>query len=59
MRFLIKTTPFFGEKLGRFLNKFSAYFLAGTPKNIGKEEFLLLLLRKAGTDDELATKLDF
>lgn len=56
---LDKGNSIFGEKFGRFLNKISAYFLAGAPKNIGREEFLLLLLRKAGTDNELATKLGF
>lgn len=49
----------FGEKLGGFLSKISAVFLAGAPKNIGREEFLLLLLRKASSDDALAKKLDF
>ena len=41
------------------LSKISAFFLAGAPKNIGREEFLLLLLRKARSDDELAMKLGF
>jgi hypothetical protein len=41
------------------LNKASAFLLAGAPKHIGREEFVLLLLRKAVSENELATKLGF
>lgn len=49
----------FGKKFGGSLNKLSAYFLAGAPKHVGREEFVLLLLRKAISDNQLAMKLGF
>jgi len=48
-----------GEKLGGMLRGFSAVLLMGAPKDIGREEFLLLLLRRAKSDPDLAKKLDF
>jgi hypothetical protein len=56
---LDRGSSIFGKKLGGVLNKVSAYFLAGAPQNIGREEFVLLLLRKAISDNELAMKLGF
>ncbi|TKB60807.1 MAG: hypothetical protein E8D48_12680 [Nitrospira sp.] len=56
---LNKGSSIFGRKLGGVLNKVSAFLLAGAPKHIGREEFVLLLLRKAVSDNELATKLGF
>ena len=56
---LNKGSSIFGKKFGGVLNKLSAYFLAGAPKHIGREEFVLLLLRKAVSDNELAMKLGF
>ena len=56
---LNKGSSIFGKKFGGALNKLSSYFLAGAPKHIGREEFVLLLLRKAVSDNELATKLGF
>ncbi len=56
---LNKGSSIFGKKLGGVLNKVSAFLLAGAPKHIGREEFVLLLLRKAVSDNELATKLGF
>ena len=49
----------FGKKLGGVLSKMSALLLAGAPTDMGREEFVLLLLRKAASDNELATKLGF
>jgi hypothetical protein len=37
----------------------SQYFLAGAPKYVSREEFLLLLLRKAKLDNDLAKYLGF
>ncbi len=56
---LNKGSSIFGKKLGGALSRVSAFLLAGAPKHIGREEFVLLLLRKAVTDNELATKLGF
>ena len=56
---LNKGSSIFGKKFGGVLNKLSAYFLAGAPTHIGREEFVLLLLRKAVSDNELAMKLGF
>ncbi|MEI7869964.1 MAG: hypothetical protein WCI11_18910 [Candidatus Methylumidiphilus sp.] len=56
---LNKGSSIFGERFAGVLSKISAYFLAGAPKNIGREEFVLLLLRKASSEDELAKKLGF
>jgi hypothetical protein len=56
---LNKGSSIFGKKLGGVLSKVSAFLLAGAPKHIGREEFVLLLLRKAVSDNELATKLGF
>ena len=56
---LNKGSSIFGKKLGGVLNKVSAFLLAGAPKHIGREEFVLLLLRKAVSDNELAIKLGF
>jgi hypothetical protein len=56
---LNKGSSIFGKEFGGVLNKLSSYFLAGAPKHIGREEFVLLLLRKAVSDNELATKLGF
>ena len=56
---LDKDSSIFGERLGGVLSKISAFFLARAPKDIGREEFLLLLLRKAGSDNALAEKLGF
>jgi hypothetical protein len=56
---LDKGSSIFGERLGGILSSISAYFLAGAPKDIGREEFLLLLLRKASSDKALADKLGF
>lgn len=56
---LDKGNSIFGKKLGGILSSISAYFLAGAPKDIGREEFLLLLLRKARSDKALADKLGF
>ena len=44
---LNKGSSIFGKKLGGALNKVSAFLLAGAPKHIGREEFVLLLLRKS------------
>ena len=56
---LDRGSSIFGKKFGGALSKLSAYFLAGAPQSIGREEFVLLLLRKAVSDNELATKLGF
>lgn len=56
---LSKGSSIFGERFEGVLSKISAYFLAGAPKNIGREEFVLLLLRKASSDKDLAVKLGF
>jgi hypothetical protein len=56
---LDRGSSIFGKKFGGALSKLSAYFLAGAPQNIGREEFVLLLLRKAVSDNELAIKLGF
>lgn len=56
---LDKGSSIFGERFEGALSKLRAYFLAGAPKNIGREEFVLLLLRKAGSDRDLAKKLGF
>jgi hypothetical protein len=53
-------SPLFGKnKWEVILSQASAFFLAGAPKHIGREEFVLLLLRKAGLEDELARSLGF
>ncbi|NOU12212.1 MAG: hypothetical protein HOO98_19675 [Nitrospira sp.] len=49
----------FWKRLGGMPSKVSAFLLAGAPKHIGREEFVLRLLRKAVSDNELATKLGF
>lgn len=56
---LDKGNSILGERVEGVLSKISAYFLAGAPKNIGREEFLLLLLRKARSESELAKNLGF
>lgn len=56
---LNKGSSIFGNKFGGVLNKLSAYFLAGAPNHIGREEFVLLLLRRAGSNRDLAEKLGF
>jgi hypothetical protein len=56
---LNRGSSIFGKKFGGALSKLSAYFLAGAPQSIGREEFVLLLLRKAVSDNELAMKLGF
>ena len=49
----------FGKKVGSVLSKMSAFLLAGAPKHIGREEFVLLLVRKAVSDNALAIQLGF
>jgi hypothetical protein len=54
---LDKDPSIFGERLTRLLQKIRVRFHAGAPKNIGREEFFLLLLRRAATNNALAEKL--
>lgn len=56
---LDKGSSIFGERFEGVLSKISAYLLAGAPKDIGREEFVLLLLRRAKSDKDLARKLGF
>ena len=56
---LDKGSSIFGKRVEGILSTISAYFLTGAPTNIGREEFLLLLLRKASSDKALAEKLGF
>jgi hypothetical protein len=56
---LDRGSSIFGKQFGGALSKVSARFLAGAPQNIGREEFVLLLLRKAVSDNELAMNLGF
>lgn len=56
---LDKGNSIFPERLDGILSRISGFFLAGAPKNIGREEFLLLLLRKARSDKKLSENLGF
>ena len=46
------------DLLRKAIKSVSEFLLTGAPKNIGREEFLLLLLRKAAKDDEIAGRLN-
>jgi hypothetical protein len=54
-----KPIKYLGNKSAGSSRKMIVQFLARAPKNIGREEFLLLLLRKAKSEDTLARKFNF